>query len=117
MGVIVKNAYVRGLHPSLQLQLKSLEKFATADVKALVQEINRLEVAGARPTLSTRPNDYIIAVDNGQSTESKGTVNEVLMQTISDAVTENLKGESVNFMRNRLNVEHLPYGNPRNRKY
>ena len=68
-GVIVKDAYVRGLHHNLQLQLKSLEKFATADVKTLVQETNRLEVAGVRPTLSTRTTDYINTVDNGQATE------------------------------------------------
>ena len=70
-GVIVKDAYVRGLHHNLQLQLKSLEKIAIADVKTLVQETNRLEVAGVRPTLSTRTTDYINTVDNGQATENK----------------------------------------------
>ena len=38
MGLIIKDAYVKGLHPSLQLELKSLEKYATANVKDLVQE-------------------------------------------------------------------------------
>ena len=70
-GVIVSDAYVRGLHHNLHLQLKSLEKFATADVKTLVQETNRLEVAGVRPTLSTRTTDYINTVNNGQATEKK----------------------------------------------
>ena len=94
-GVIVKDAYVRGIHPNLQLQLKSLEKFATADFKALVLETNRLEVTGVRPTLSTRPKDYINAVDKVQSTESENTVHEALVQMINDIAMEKLKSESV----------------------
>ena len=120
MGLIIKDAYVRGLHPSLQLELKSLEKFATANVKDLVQETNRLELAGLRPSSSIRLKDYINVVeptnDGNSAPRSITTVDEELIQTISDAVVTKLKCESVHFVRNQPNVDRVPTGNSQYRK-
>ena len=120
MGLIIKDAYVRWLHPSLQLEFKSLEKFATANVKDSIQETNRLELTGLRLTLNIRLKNYINVVeptnDGNSATRSITAVEEELIQTISDAVVTKLKCESVHFVRNRPNVDRVSTGNSKNRR-
>ena len=43
-----KDFFVKGLHPDMEVHLKSLEAFATSDMKALLDHTVRLEVAGVK---------------------------------------------------------------------
>ena len=43
-----KDAYVRGLHPDMQMKIKTLENFTTLDMKGIVDNTVRLEVAGVK---------------------------------------------------------------------
>ena len=47
-GTIAKDCFVRGLHADMQIALKSNEKFASTDIKALATEVTRLEIAGIK---------------------------------------------------------------------
>ena len=98
---IAKDAYVKGLHPDLQLQLKSLEKFATADLKTIVTETTRLEVAGITSALSVRPKVSIntVRVEDATDTVCVKNLDNRFIQNIGDLVVEKLKGESVNYTR------------------
>ena len=107
-AVVVKDAYVRGLHTNLQLQLKSLEKFATADVKTLVAETTRLEVAGVKSAVHSRTLDCnAVELDvASQGATGGGKVDEDLIQRISDTVIEKLQqSNSVNFVGSHTNYE------------
>ena len=44
-----KDAFVHGLHPDMQMKLKTLENFATLDVEGILTNAVRLEVAGVKP--------------------------------------------------------------------
>ena len=44
----VKNAFVRGLHPEIQMKVKTLENFAALDMNLLLDHTVRLEVAGMK---------------------------------------------------------------------
>lgn len=100
-NLIAKDAYVKGLHPDLQLQLKSLEKFATADLKTIVTETTRLEVAGIKSALSVRPKVSIntVRVEDATDTVCVKNLDNRFIQNIGDLVVEKLKGESVNYTR------------------
>lgn len=43
-----KDAFVRGLHPDMQMKIKTLENFTTLDMKGIVDHTVRLEVAGVK---------------------------------------------------------------------
>ena len=43
-----KDAFVRGLHPDMQIKIKTLENFATLDMKGILDNTVRLEVAGVK---------------------------------------------------------------------
>ena len=47
-GTIANDYFVRGLHPEMQITLKSSEKFATNAIKTLATEVTRLEIAGIK---------------------------------------------------------------------
>ena len=48
MEVHEKDAFVRGHHPDMQMKLKTLENFSTIDMKGILDNTVRLEVAGVR---------------------------------------------------------------------
>lgn len=43
---IMKDYLIRGLHPNLQMALKSMEKFPRSNINALADETSRLQLAG-----------------------------------------------------------------------
>ena len=97
---VVKDAYLRGLHPDMRLQLKAMEKFQTISVKDLVSETTRLEVAGVRSGMgAARPKEHINVIEPGSSSsvaEASGSIfNEQIIQQISEAVAAQLNKESV----------------------
>ena len=52
-GTIVKDCYIKGLHKDMQLALKSTQNFASSDLKTLIDETCRLELAGVNSFMRT----------------------------------------------------------------
>ena len=46
-----KDAFVKGCHPDMQMKLKTLENFADLDMKAIIENTVRLEVAGVKAVM------------------------------------------------------------------
>ena len=57
-----KDAFVRGHHPDMQMKLKTLENFATLDMKGILDNTVRLEVAGVK-SVSKKFKEEINTVD------------------------------------------------------
>ena len=47
-ATLAKYYFVHGLHPQMQIALKSKEKFATNDIQALASETTGLQLAGVK---------------------------------------------------------------------
>ena len=104
--IIGKDCFVKGLHPAMQLQLKSLEKFKDADVKTLVEEVSRLELAGVKSCQKKKTvTDSINSVQNEaecDSTANEDSINARLgrIETILTGFTE----EAVNVVDGATNI-------------
>ena len=90
---IAKDYYMRGVHPDMQVSLKSWGQFETSDIHALATETVRLELAGVKSYSKT----------TGASAASVCTVSEKspddgLVNAIADKVLEKLQigGETDN---------------------
>ena len=100
--VFAKDAYLNGLHPDMQLQIRALEKFKTADMNALVEETLRLEVAGIKSSMSTASKGQINSVKELPDTlgEASGSnITKDLVEAISDEVLKKLEASSINYVR------------------
>ena len=84
--VMAKDYFVRGLHPKMQIALKSLASFAGADIYDLAKETTRLQVAGIE-TFSSR------AADKAQECMAVANT-ESMVDTIADKVIEKLRNIS-----------------------
>ena len=94
-GVIAKDAFVRGLHPDMQLHLKTLEKVSTANLKSLVDETNRLEVAGITSSKTDRSTLQVSQSDE----DVGGSSSENAMGTFTNDVIKRMDEHAVNFVR------------------
>ena len=113
-GIVAKDAYVKGLHPDMQLHLKTQEKFATADLKALVTETNRLEVAGIKSSRIDR-NKMQVHLVNDVTPKDCNNPNEVLMDSFAKNIIQKMD-EHVNFVRKDFTRGDTS-GNTRNFNY
>ena len=77
---VAKDYYMRGVHPEMQVALKSGAAFATSDVNALATETVRLELAGIKSYGNKR---------NTSETQSSTHVGEIATQndTLISAIT------------------------------
>ena len=57
LEAIAKDYFVKGLHPDMQVALKSFEKFGEAEIKTIADETTRLELAGICSLLSDPSNN------------------------------------------------------------
>ena len=57
--VIIKDYFTKGLHKDMQLAVKSISNFSTADLKTLVDEVSRLELAGVNSFMALREQSNI----------------------------------------------------------
>ena len=81
---IAKDYFVRGVHPEMQIALKSSATFATSDVNALATETVRLELAGVKSFKKKSP-----STESGVGDVS--SVNESAVNAIADKVLEKLQ--------------------------
>ena len=103
---IAKDYFMRGIHPNMQIAIKSNEKFASSDLKKFTAESSRLELTGIRsirddlhsadPVSSAR-NTHINTIDR-QSFE-----NTDLVDSIASKVLEKLYSIQLNHGSNACN--------------
>lgn len=90
LEAIAKDYFVKGLHPDMQVALKSLEKFDKAEIRTIADETTRLELAGIRSLLSdASSNKGIFGAANPYEEKS-------IVDSIADKVIEKLQGNSIN---------------------
>lgn len=80
---IAKDYYVKGVHPKMQIALKSLPSFSDADIDKLAAETMRLQLAGIDSFASEK-------IQSCMSVEGPSVVDE-----IADRVIAKLKGISI----------------------
>ena len=105
-GLIVKDACVRGLHPDMQLQLKSLEKFAGADIKSLVEETTRLEIAGIKSSSSIQTKSRINVTEWSANDASSGSnlLDKTFIEAIINEVFKKIRGVVEKLYQKRLQI-------------
>ena len=84
---IAKDYFMRGVHPEMQIALKSGANFATRDISALADETVRLELAGIT---SGGKNDIVSSQNNPYSHEV-ANINEIDINSIAGKVIERLQ--------------------------
>ena len=105
LKTIAKDYYIKGMHPRMQVALKSLSKFNSLDIKALANETTRLTTAGIESFMSTK---------GGQCRAIAEPNYDNLVDTVADKVMEKLKDltlchsaepespSNVNYITNRV---------------
>ena len=83
---VAKDYFVRGLHPKMQIALKTLPSFAEADIYNLAKETTRLQVVGIETFFSR-------TVDKAQECMSVANA-ESMVDTIAEKVIEKLRNTS-----------------------
>ena len=81
---IAKDYYLKGLHPKMQIALKSLPSFNDADVDKLTSETMRLQLAGIDSFASENNQKCMVSVE-GPS----------MVDEIAEKVIERMKGISI----------------------
>ena len=51
---VAKDSFMKGLHPDMQLHLKVGDFYKTAGVNCIVEETERLEIAGIKSIISNQ---------------------------------------------------------------
>ena len=86
LKTIAKDYYVKGMHPRMQVALKSLSNFDSFDITALANETTRLTTAGIQSFMSKK----------GDHCKSIAEPNyDSLVDTVADKVVEKLKDLSL----------------------
>ena len=101
-GLIAKDAYVKGLHTDMQLQLKSLEKFAGADIQLLVEETLRLEIASIKSASSIQTKSHVNVIEyrpNEQSASGSNFLDKTFVDAISNEVFKKLEESSIKYIK------------------
>ena len=85
---IAKDYFMRGVHPEMQIALKSGADFATRDISALADETVQLELAGIT---SGGKNDIVSSQKNTCYSHEVANINEIAINSIAGKVIERLK--------------------------
>ena len=82
---IAKDYFIKGVHPDMQIALKSLANFSSIDINALATETTRLGLAG----INSFTKQKNVSNDANVINSSVNAVKEVLNNTsFVDAITE-----------------------------
>ena len=81
---IAKDYFVRGLHPEMQVSIKSLSNFPSADINQLAEDTTRLHLAGVRSYYDS----------STQSSVNNVNLDNTLVDTIAEKVFEKFKDMS-----------------------
>ena len=86
----VKDAFVRGLHPDMQMKVKTLENFATLDMNAVLDNTVRLEVAGVKSSSKTIKEEVSVVEDEGRPIAMSDAESQLLsrMEGLEEAVSK-----------------------------
>ena len=106
-----KDAFVRGVHPDMQMKLKTLENFADLDMKGILDHTVRLEVAGVKSVPKTIKEE-VSSVECVDQLEVASGTDERLM-ALEEAVAKISIGSSAPRGRKRRGGSN---GNRSNRK-
>ena len=83
---IIKDYYIKGIHPKMQLALKSLSSFESANILDIAKETSRLEIAGIESYSSKKAESFEI-----KGAESQKMV-DMVTETITEKVMKQMKG-------------------------
>ena len=102
-----KDTFVRGLHPEMQMKIKTLENFATLDMKGILEHTVRLEVAGVK-SVSKPIKEEVNNVDSIAS----GSENKLLsrLDGLEEAIAKISVGSNSNPFRGRYRNSRPPKG-------
>ena len=81
---VAKDYFMRGLHPDMQIALKSLTTFKDSDINALATETTRLELAGVKSFGSKG------ATGSKQTEVNVCEINDIAINSIAEKVIEKL---------------------------
>lgn len=90
-NTLAKDYFVRGLHPEMQIAVKSMEKFAASDINTLAEETTRLQLAGIKSRFQECNSANAINVNN--ATASMPTD---IFDSIADKVADKLANTNLN---------------------
>ena len=74
----VKDAFVRGLHPDMQMKVKTLENFANLDMNSLLDHTVRLEVAGVKSSCKTIKEEISVVEYENNPTLPSGAESRIM---------------------------------------
>ena len=92
---VIKDNFVKGLNRDMQLALKSLSDFVSADLKKLVDDTVRLELAGVG-VVSKHKEVNVNVVEEPPSTSSCTSSEEDLVERITSNVMKQLNEVTIN---------------------
>ena len=93
--IIVKDNFTKGLHKDMRLALKSIANYASADLKTLVDEVSRLELAGVNSCLTDA---HGVNVVEAGVCASRGEEATNLVDEIADKVLQKLSESSIDYV-------------------
>ena len=79
---IAKDHYMKGIHPKMQMALKSLSAFDSANILDIAKETSRLEITGIE-SYSSKKEEYF---------EVKGAESQAIVDMVTDKVMKQVKG-------------------------
>ncbi len=79
---IAKDHYIKGIHPKMQLALKSLSSFESSNILEIAKETSRLETAGIESYSSKKAECF----------EIKGAESQTMVDMVADRVMKQMKG-------------------------
>ena len=85
-ATLAKDYFVRGLHPEMQIALKSMEKFATKDIQALASETTRLQLAGVKSNIGIRNSVNEISANSNCAKEIPDDIVEAIADKVVDKI-------------------------------
>ena len=113
---ISKYFYMKELHTDMLLAIKSIPTFSTADLKTLIDETSRLELAGVRSVTTKK---VICAIDETQAQSETDNANHQanLVKEITETVMKQLTDQGINSVStNKVNNETARRQNQFNRR-
>ena len=91
-ATLAKDYFVRGLHPQMQIALKSMEKFATNDIQALAEETTRLQLAGVNSNMGISSSVNEISANTNKGSRE---IPDDIVDAITDKVVDKINSIKV----------------------
>ena len=79
---IAKDYYVKGIHPKMQMALKSLSSFESSNILEIAKETSRLEIAGIESFSSNKSECF----------EIQGAESQTMVDMVTNRVMQQMKG-------------------------